>query len=740
MQSECAGIILDVAAKNMDRVLTYLVPGELSARLVLGSKVSVPLGPRKISGYVVSLGGSPPRDIALRAIGGLLEDEPLFTEAQLELARWMADNYLCSTVTALHTVMGPAGRGTGPRIKNGVFTKLTEGDAPVIQLTPKQLLVLEAAASMPGLSPAELARQAGVNPGVVNTLIKKGILVSRSQEVRRSPFYPAEQNSGHWHILNEYQSRAVHQIKDSLSRGEVKVYLLHGITGSGKTEVYLQGIKEALGRSLQCLVLVPEISLTPQMVSIFKARFGDKVAVLHSRLGAGERFDEWQRIKRGLAPVVLGARSAIFAPLERPGLIILDEEHEASYKNEENPRYHARDIALKLAGKYGAVTVLGSATPSLESYSRSAPGGPYSLLEILERPGKRPLPAVKIIDLREEYKGGNRGSLSRELVSALGQRLEKKELSIIFLNRRGYSTFIACRECGVVMKCPHCDISLTYHSGGLLRCHYCNYFSRDTGACRDCGSKHLGYMGTGTQKLEEELVQHFPGARVLRMDSDSTTRKGSHGRILEAFRSGEADILVGTQMVAKGLDIPGVTLVGIINPDLTLNMPDFRASEKTFQLVAQVSGRAGRGDAKGQVLLQTMSPGHYAIRMAAAGDYGAFYQREMEIRHALRYPPFVRLARVILTSALEEKIKIAGEQMAELLKKCSVAGQDFELLGPSPAPLGRVKDRFRYHIILKSRGAAPLRRWLPEALGQVSARFNGKEICFAVDIDPQNLM
>ncbi len=487
--------------------------------------------------------------------------------------------------------------------------------------------------------------------------------------------------------------------------------------------------------------MVPEIALTPQMVYRFKAFFGDKVAVLHSRLSEGERYDEWARIAEGTAPVVLGTRSSAFAPFKDLGLIIVDEEHEPTYKQEENPRYHARDVVLKLVGQFECVAVLGSATPSLETYQRALPGGPYQLLTMLNRVENRSLPQVRLIDMRKEIKAGNPGILSSPLIAAIRERLERNEKVVLFLNRRGYATLVVCRECGLVMKCSHCDISLTYHTGGKLQCHYCNnsYFRKN---CPDCNSKLVEYFGAGTQKLEEEIGKYFPQAVVLRMDSDTTGRKGAHNKILNSFKDGKADILIGTQMVTKGLDVPDVTLVGVVNADLSLHMPDFRSAERTFQLIAQVAGRTGRGELGGEVLVQTFTPGHYSIVFASEHDYMGFFKHEINIRKKMNYPPFARLARILFLGKKLEEVKELAEQWASTLRNF-LKSQDYngmiEVLGPAPAQIARVKDRYRWHLVIKSKSGKILRTLIQYSLEQ-NKNYQRKDTALVVDIDPQNLM
>ncbi|HHW43753.1 MAG TPA: primosomal protein N', partial [Desulfotomaculum sp.] len=531
-----------------------------------------------------------------------------------------------------------------------------------------------------------------------------------------------------------HQRRAVQEITGSLGLGERRLFLLHGVTGSGKTEVYLQCIAGALQQGLQAMMLLPEIALTPQMIDIFRGRFGRRVAVLHSRLSQGERYDEYQRLRAGEARVALGARSAVFAPLEKPGLIILDEEHEPSYKQEETPRYHARGVALRLAGLAGAVVVLGSATPSLESYARAtAAGASYRLVELPERIGGRPLPRVKTIDMRQEIRAGNKSLFSRQLREAMTERLSRGEQIILFLNRRGFSTLVVCRECGLVLKCPHCDISLTFHSSGRMRCHYCHYSVLAPSLCPGCGGRYLAYLGAGTQKIEQEIRELFPDAGVMRLDGDTTARRGAHREIIEGFRRGGAGILIGTQMVAKGLDLPGVTLVGVIAADLSLFMPDFRASERTFQLLTQVAGRSGRGDREGEVLVQTYSPHHYAVTCAVNHDYQGFYRQEMTLRRSLGYPPFTHLCRILVSGRKEEEVQEAAAAIAGLI-------QGVDMLGPAPAPLTRIKDRYRWHLVLKSHAPAALRAAVKPALDFINRHSRWRKLVVSVDMDPQSMM
>jgi primosomal protein N' (replication factor Y) len=731
-----AEVLVSIAHHQVDKVFYYNIPPSLAGRVQVGSRVLVPFGRRKIEGYVVGLNPAPNQE-ELKDLAALLDEDPIFTPLQLALARWMAAYYLCPTVKALRAIIWPLLQIKGPKKVKGLWPAVC-GNVPDPRRAPKSAAVWEVIQARPGLTRKELAEAAGVSPRVVDSMVARGLLASKERIELRDPCRNLPEKRSVPPVLYEEQLRAVKKIIEALDKKDGRhVFLLHGVTGSGKTEVYLQAIAAALNRGKQAIVLVPEIALTPQMIDLFRSRFGHQVAVLHSRLSDGERYDEYHRLRTGEAKVVLGARSAIFSPLEKPGLIILDEEHEPSYKQEESPRYHARTVALRLAGYTGAVVVLGSATPSLESYCQAAGGGTYQLLELNQRVGELTLPSVHLIDLRRELRKGNKGIFSGVLQEAIADRLSRREQVILFLNRRGYSTLVVCRECGLVLKCPHCDISLTYHASGRLRCHYCNYSVMAPSLCPGCGSHYVAYLGMGTQKVEQEIRRLFPAARVLRLDSDTVGRRGAHREIIETFREGEADILVGTQMVAKGLDIPGVTLVGVINADISLHMPDFRASERTFQLLTQVAGRSGRGKKKGEVMIQTYSPEHYAITCAQNHDYRGFYRREMALRRALGYPPFTHLARLLVTGKLEREVQEAADFLAQAVRTTNAP---VELLGPAPAPIGRIKDRYRWHLVLK----APVQNFLREAATAAMNGFynmsNYRRVQVSVDIAPQSMM
>ncbi|MFZ5590959.1 MAG: replication restart helicase PriA, partial [Bacillota bacterium] len=655
MENMFAEVLVDV--KSLSGSLHYLVPAGLAGKVQAGCRVLVPLQSRRVVGYVVSLSEQAPESgVNYKEIATLLDEEPVFNSHQWELACWLAQRYLCSKVTALQTVIGPALHSRPGRVKK-IYPVLSPQGEPDFSRQPGQQKVWQVICQHPGMTRKELVAAAGVSDSLINTMLARGILCTRIEERTPRCSYPVPRQEKQELKLSSWQQMALLEIESHLKQARPGVFLLHGVTGSGKTEVYLRAIETVLGEGRQAIVLVPEIALTPQMVSRFQARFGDKVAVLHSGLSDAKRYDEWQRIRCGAAPVVLGVRSAIFAPLSNIGIIVLDEEHENSYKQEESPRYHARDVALQIAARHNALVVLGSATPSLESYSRALPGGPYKKLVLPQRVTPHSLPPVFLIDMRRELKSGAGGIFSRRLLEAIGERLEMQEQVILFLNRRGYATFVVCRECGLVIKCPYCDISLTYHNSGIMRCHYCNFATSAPLNCPDCQSNQIGYFGTGTQKVEEELRVYFPGAGVLRLDADSTGRRGAHQEIFQAFKEHRADILIGTQMVTKGLDLPGVTLVGVVNADITLHMPDFRAAERTFQLITQVAGRAGRGQQKGEVLVQTFTPDHYSLVFAARHDYEGFFKHEYAQRRLLSYPPFVRLGRIVLAGTEQEEVE-----------------------------------------------------------------------------------
>jgi len=572
----------------------------------------------------------------------------------------------------------------------------------------RQAQILEFLTETGSATLAEIRKQTNCQTEAIKTLAQKGLIRIQESDVKRQPFsYNDIQQSAPLKLTTRQQI-AFEAIRESLVKPESNTFLLHGVTGSGKTEVYMHAIAEAIKLGKRAIVLVPEIALTPQAIERFASRFPYRVAVMHSKLSLGEQFDQWHQIQNGEFDVVIGARSAIFAPQPQIGLIIIDEEHEWTYKQDNSPRYHTRDVALEIAKQFQATVVLGSATPDVTSYFKAL-NGKYKLLEMPERvtPNEgSPLPKVEVVDLREELKAGNSGIFSRLLVSEINNALEKREQVILFFNRRGTNTFVQCRDCGKILQCPHCNVSLNYHSyGDSLLCHQCNYRKQPPKTCPVCGSTRIKYLGLGTQKLEQETKIVFPNAKTLRWDSDSTKKKDAHKDILESFKNRKADILIGTQMVAKGLDLPNVTLVGVIIADTGLNLPDFRAGERTFQLISQVAGRAGRGEAEGKVVIQTYTPEHYAIQATVNHDYKAFYDQEIEYRRELKNPPFSDLIKMTYTHVNDTICaREAGQMKKQLLLETEASGMfGIDILGPAPAFIQRLRGRYRWQIILRGR-------------------------------------
>lgn len=734
MSDKYVEVIVEIPGRQGNKPFHYGVPAELQP-LAVGSRVLVPFGRRTLPGYVVAY-STPPPDIKIKDIKKTLGTG--VSAELMALARWMSKKYLCSLADSLHCVLG-AGRDV-KKASQGLYATVDSARLAQLSLTHKQRTVLEKAIANAGLSKVQLAGLAEVSTDTVDRLIKKGLLQWATKNERQSVL-PGDSPL----ILTPEQQQVVKRVEMDLINGTHRVFLLWGVTGSGKTEVYLNVIAQTLALGKQAIVLVPEISLTPQMVAAFRARFGAKVAVLHSKLSAGERYAEQLRIEKGEAQVVLGARSAVFAPVSNLGIIIMDEEHEPLYKQEENPKYHARDVAIYRARYHQAVVILASATPALESFCRAEPDGPYQLLTMKNRVANRPLPSVQVLDMRQEMDSGNSGIFSRLLLQKIAQRLAQKQQVLLFINRRGYATFVVCRRCGLVLKCPHCDISLTYHQDSIMRCHYCNYQLKTPNCCPGCNSEAIGFFGTGTQRVEQEVKHYFPHAKVLRMDGDTTSRKGAHQKILTAFKSGQGDILVGTQMIAKGLDMPGVTLVGVISADTVLYMPDFRAAERTFQLLTQVAGRAGRGQAPGETVIQTYNPDHYSIVTARRHDYLTFYRQEMNLRRALKYPPFYYLARILISGEQEQSVEIASCEIKSMLQQIlAVADKgddDIIIMGPAPAALTKVQRRFRWQIVIKGRRLAAVRN--VTAAGVKSWEQHSKllkKVTVSLDMEPQFLL
>lgn len=588
------------------------------------------------------------------------------------------------------------------------------------------------------ISLKQLLEETSCTISSVKSLVNKKILKEEQIEVYRNPYEDAQFEKTEPLPLTNEQQKAIEPILSSIENEKHDVFLLYGVTGSGKTEVYLQVIQEVLNKGKEAIVLVPEISLTPQMVHRFKSRFGSQVAVLHSGLSTGEKYDQWRKIYRQEVKLVVGARSAIFAPFQNLGIVIIDEEHETSYKQEENPKYHARDVAIWRGKYHNCPVVLGSATPTLESFAR-ARKGVFHLLPLKERVNKRPLPSIEIIDMREELRNGNRTMFSESLLAKLKDRIQKGEQSVLFLNKRGYSSFVMCRDCGYVIECPHCDISLTYHRyDEKLKCHYCGFEVFMPSKCPQCNSDYIRFFGTGTQRVEEELTKVLPEAKVIRMDNDTTSRKGAHERLLKSFGNKEANILLGTQMIAKGLDFPDVTLVGVLAADTMLYIPDFRSAEKTFQLLTQVSGRAGRHQLPGEVVIQTYAPEHYSIKLAQKHDFDHFYQKEMLLRKHHAYPPYYYLVLITVTHEDLTKVVKVCDQISQFVKR--KLSNEAIVLGPVSSAIPRIKDRYRYQCMIKYKREIRLYETLRSLIQHYQEEIAKSQLTISIDLNPLMLM
>lgn len=795
-----ASVIVDVAVMQTDRPFDYEIPPAWQDVIQPGMRVIVPFGPRHVQGFVLEI-KEENESRKLKPIVEPMDIVPVLNEELLSLADWLTAESLCFKISALQ-VMLPAAmkakyskriRMTGfatlslpvqslfngrdeiaweeaaeagalseirKEVKQGsldvLYSVKSKGRKKTVRMVKCRLsegLLKETIQSMPknALKQVEAIqfflgrtgewiplKETGMSSAVAKALIDKELLEEKQEEMYRDPLAGRTFTPDTPLVLTDIQQAAIEPILEKVKEEKAETFLLHGVTGSGKTEIYLQSISEVLKKGQEAIVLVPEISLTPQMTDRFKQRFGNDVAVLHSGLSTGEKYDEWRKISRKEVKVVVGARSAVFAPFENIGLIIIDEEHETSYKQEENPRYHARDVAIWRAGFYGCPVILGSATPSLESFAR-AQKGVYTLLTLAERVNDRPLPTVDIVDMREELREGNRSMFSRNLFDKIKDRLEKGEQIVLFLNKRGYSSFIMCRDCGYVAECPNCDVSMTYHRHRhQLKCHYCGHEEPSPNVCPECGSEHIRHFGTGTQKVEEELLKLLPEARVIRMDVDTTGTKGAHERLLKKFAHKEADILLGTQMIAKGLDFPDITLVGVLSADTMLHLPDFRASEKTFQLLTQVSGRAGRHILPGEVVIQTYTPEHYSIQLAADQHYQSFYEQEMQMRKMGGYPPFYYLA--LITVSHEEAITASGEANKIVMNIKPELSPTAVVLGPVASPISRINNRYRWQCLIKYKREPKLGAVLKQVLEHYAKQGKSNGLMVSVDIHPYVLM
>ena len=752
----------------LDR-LTYRVPEPLELPVV-GARVRVPVGSRTLTGCVVQQTADAPDADAVKDIVEILDREPFLPPGVVRLCEWVAEYYLSGIGDAIAVAMPPGARARATSFKTRQVATITAhgqalgqalspapspalgralgealgpagGAAEGRGLTPKQRAALDIlAAAGVGIPLGEL-RDRGVTRDVLSRLATRGLVTLRAEAEDRDPFERAAlppRPPDTARELTPEQRKAFEQLATLVDAGGFRTALLHGVTGSGKTEIYLRLAQEVQRRGRQVLLMVPEIALTPSVTALFRGAFGDRVAIQHSALSDGERHDQWHRIRRGDVDLVIGTRSAVFAPLTRLGLVVVDEEHDTSYKQEETPRYHGRDVAIVRATHEGALVVLGSATPSMETY-QNAVSGKYGQATMERRILERPLAAVRIVNMRAEYaEQGPDAIISRDLAAAVADRLARREQILVLLNRRGYATAVFCRQCGDTFECPNCTISLTVHrarTGWRARCHYCNYSMMVPKACRKCAAPYLERAGFGTEKVEEQLAEAFPNARIARVDRDSVRRKGALTSLLGRFAAGELDILVGTQMIAKGHDFPRVTLVGVVSADVGLGLADFRAAERTFQLLTQVAGRAGRGERTGEAIVQTLYPEHYSIQLACRQDYRAFFERELAFRRGMRYPPMVALINTIVRGrTFEEAMQTAAEIVRRLEPATATAG--VIVLGPAPAPLVRLRGEHRVQFLLKSTRRADMRRALETVLAgmpQVRRRVT-------VDVDPLTVL
>lgn len=764
-----ANIIVDIAHEKVDRPFQYKIPASLQETLRIGMAVVIPFGKgnRKRAGYIIELTNRAEYDPAkLKEIDALKTDGVAVEEKLIRLAAWIKEHYGATMIAALKTVL-PVKQSYKPKAKRTVRLLLPPEEAEVFRQeqerkhnAARERLLAELIRER--RLPYELITgKLHVTGRTIQALEEKGILAIDTQSYYRNPVAPAS-SADERHSLSDEQRGIVTDILASFHKEETdarhskkaQVSLIHGITGSGKTEVYMELIEGMLAQGRQAIVLIPEIALTYQTLLRFYKRFGDRVSVMNSRLSQGEKYDQCERAKKGEIDIIIGPRSALFTPFPKLGLIIIDEEHESSYKSESMPKYHARETAIELASYHHACVVLGSATPSMESYRRAL-RGEYKLYHLTKRLTGGMLPEVSVIDLREELSRGNRSIFSRKLQELIQDRLDKKEQIMLFLNRRGYAGFVSCRACGHVLHCPHCDVSLSEHKNGKMVCHYCGYEERKAVQCPSCGSKYILGFRAGTQQIEEALHARFPGAGVLRMDADTTRNKDSYEGILSAFSNQEADILVGTQMIVKGHDFPNVTLVGILAADLSLAANDYRAGERTFQLLTQAAGRAGRGSKAGKVIIQTYQPEHYSIVRAAKQDYNAFYEEEMLYRDLLLYPPAAHMLSLLILSETQEDGALLAGRISDFLKAEASsmrtaaidaaavnatavnAAAEPVIIGPAPASIGKISDKYRHAIYVKHRQYAVLTR-LKDRLEEWIEQRELQHESVQFDFDPMN--
>ncbi|WP_372846921.1 primosomal protein N' [Pontiella sp.] len=733
-----ASIAKVVVEISLDREFDYRIPAHLQASIRVGSQVTVPFQSRELRGFVVGLANYSAFADKLKEIAGVVGEKPLIPDEIMKLAYWIADYYCAPIEHAVRTVLPSAVRKRGAKHKKQLVASLVnETGCPACDnLPPKQQAVVETLRQHGPLTVSELKERSGCSESPIKTLEKLGLVSIEESTILRDPHAGMELLRTEPFELMVEQRTALDTICAAMDQEKPGTVLLHGVTGSGKTEVYLQAIQHALDKGQGAIVLVPEISLTPQTVDRFRSRFGDCVAVLHSSLSDGERHDEWHRIRNGEAQIAIGARSALFSPVENLGLIVVDEEHEPTYKQDESPRYNARDVAVMRGRIENCCVVLGSATPALESFN-NVRDGRYGLAEMLMRVDDRSMPLMRVVDMRIEAEKEGRASIfSKELVQGIYDRLNINEQVILFLNRRGFSASLQCEKCGYVAECAECSVSMTYHKRAhKLLCHICGAEEKVPDRCPDCGDPDFKYAGMGTERIEEVLGKLCPKARVARMDSDTMRKKDSYRTVLDQFKTGKIDILLGTQMIAKGLDFPNVTLVGVLHADMSLNVPDFRAGERTFQLLTQVAGRAGRGEKAGEVIVQAYTPHHPAIQAARSLDYEGFCSQDLEFRRELNYPPFSHLVLLTFKGENELEVMAAADRFSAQLER--ILPESVSHSPPVPAPLARAKGLWRYQIMLRCEHTVKMTR--PIRHVQQTCRLP-KGVTLTVDVDALSLL
>ena len=742
-----AEIVINRSAKRLNRTFDYNIPKDLEELIMIGSTVLVPFGKSSSleEGYVINI-----KEKTTYEVKDIAKIKHNLTEQQIELAKWMAKRYFCNISDCIKQMLTPGTKSKKQenniqdKIINVVYLKKEideiQFDIEMGKIkSEKQKKILQFLKSNDGVTVPEIEMFTGGTRAIVKTLEKNGYVEIVEKKIERDPLANKKVEKTENLKLTEEQQKAYDLVSQKMQEEQYEQFLLYGVTGSGKTEVYLQLIGQALKQNKSAIVLVPEISLTPQMIDRFIARFNkEEIAVIHSKLSIGERYDEWNKIKEGKAKIIIGARSAIFAPTQNIGIIIIDEEHDSSYKSEAVPKYDAKEIAKKLAKENNCPLILGSATPDLNTYYK-AKQGKITLLELTHRANDSKLPEVEIVDLKMELANGNRSMLSVKLHDAIEKNLKEKRQTILFLNRRGYSTFIMCRECGYTVKCKNCNISMTYHkSENKLKCHYCGYEEDVVTVCPECKSTKIRYFGTGTQKLEQEINKIFPQATTIRMDVDTVTKKNSHEEILNKFKNENIDILIGTQMVVKGHHFPNVTLVGVIAADSSLNIDDYRANERTFQLLTQVAGRAGREKLDGKVIIQTYAPDNFSIICSKKQDYEMFYNTEIALRKQLNYPPFCDII-LIGFNSLSEKEIIEVSQRVYMYLKSNLSGEEYNVLKPMPSPIDKIQNRFRWRIIIKGIMTPNANEVLNNCLKEIY-NTNYKNTRITIDINPNNMI